>query len=111
MTLQSKLEKIENALTSIEGLKVYHYLRPQLDAPFCVWQEDGESSSLESDLNKEEQALSGSVDLFTLTEYDPLADDIQQALNSIDTCVWALNSVQYEEDTELIHHEWVFSIG
>lgn len=111
MTLQSKLEKIENALTSIEGLAVYHYLRPQLKAPFCVWQEDAENGSLEADLNKEEQAISGTVDLFTKLEYDPLNDAIQGALNTIENCAWSLNSVQYEEDTELIHYEWSFTVA
>lgn len=106
-----KLAKIENALASIEGLKVYHYLRPQLKAPFCVWAEDGENSSLEADLHKEEQALSGTVDLFTKTEYDPLNDEIQSALNTIENCAWALSSVQYEDDTELIHYEWEFNIA
>ena len=110
MTLESKLSKIEQALTAIPNLNVYHYLRPKLSAPFCVWQEDSESSSLEADNHKREQAIGGSVDYFTKTEYDPMVDNIQEALNSIDGCGWTYNSVQYEEETELIHHEWNWSV-
>lgn len=110
MTLQSKLEKIEQALTSIEGLRVYHYLRPQLPTPFCVWQEDSETSSLEADDHKGEQAIGGSIDYFTQEEYDPMVDCIQEALNTTEGCGWSYNSVQYEDETELIHHEWVWRI-
>lgn len=110
MNSQDKLLKIEEALTSIQGLRVYHYLRPQLKAPFCVWQEDSESGSLESDNHKGEQAIGGTIDYFTQTEYDEMIDAIQDALNTIDGCGWGLNSVQYEDDTELIHYEWYWNI-
>lgn len=110
MTLQNKLEKIEKALTSIEGLTVFHYLRPNMNAPFCVWQEDGEASSLQGDNHKQEQAISGSIDYFTKEEYDSMTDLIQGALNEIECCGWELNSVQYEDDTELIHYEWYFRV-
>lgn len=108
--LQTKLEKIENALTSIEGLSVYHYLRPRLSAPFCVWQEDGESDALWTGNHKAEQAVSGSLDYFTSQEYDTMVDEIQAALNSIEGCGWSYNSVQYEDETNLIHHEWVWRV-
>lgn len=108
--LQNKLEIIQNALTSIDGLRVYHYLRPQLQAPFCVWQEDGEGSSLEANNHKGEQSISGSIDYFTKTEFDSMCDQIQEALNQTENVSWRLNSVQYEDDTELIHHEWTFRV-
>lgn len=110
MSLMNKISKIEEALTSINGLSVYHYLRPQLKAPFCIWQEDGEAGSLESDNHKGEQAISGSVDYFTQSEYDGMIDDIQEALNSVEGCGWSLNSVQYEDETELIHYEWTWTV-
>lgn len=110
MTLQTKLEKIENALTSIDDLSVYHYLRPKLSAPYCVWQEDSENDALQSDNHKDEQSIYGSVDYFTKEEYDAMADAIQEALNNTEGVYWTYNSVQYEEDTELIHHEWTWSV-
>ena len=49
------------------------------------------------------------VDYFTQTEYDPNIDKVQQALNSV-CSNWILNSVQYEDDTKLIHYEWRFTV-
>ena len=106
----SKIEKIQNALVSVEDLKVYHYWRPRLKAPFCVWQEDGEGDSLHTDNHKSEQVISGTIDYFTLKEYDDTVDKIQYALNNLECCGWRLNSVQYEEETNLIHYEWTFEI-
>lgn len=112
MKLTPKINRLTEALASIEGLDIYHYARPQKkSAPFAVWQEDGEASSLEASNKKQEQALSGSLDYFTQEEADEMVDAIQEALNEIETFGWELNSVQYEEETELIHYEWVWSIA
>lgn len=35
---------------------------------------------------------------------------IQAALNGLSGCAWYLNSIQYEEDTRLLHWEWVFTL-
>lgn len=114
MTMFSKLNKIETALVTLASDvddKIYHYFRPQLEAPYIVWQEDSEASSLEADVHKQEQAISGTVDFYTKTEYDPIVDKIQEALNTVETCAWALNSVQYEDETDLIHYEWTWNVG
>lgn len=110
MNSQTKIMKVEQALTSIEGLRVSHYLRPQLQPPFCVWQEDGEASSLQGDNHKGEQAISGTVDYFTQTEYDPMIDTIQDVLNATEGLGWSMSSVQYEDETDLIHYEWNWSV-
>lgn len=110
--LQSKLIRIRDALTAIEDLegKVYHYWR-YIDNPPCViWQESAEGSGLQADLRKREQAISGTVDFFTRIEYDPLVDEIQEALNGIESCYWNLSDVQYEEETMLIHYTWNWRI-
>lgn len=105
-----KLKKIRDCLTSIEGLKVYHYWRVVKDVPYCIWQEDGEGDSIQSDNHKQEQVITGTIDYFTRTEYDENIDNIQNALNELENCGWNINSVQYEEDTNLIHYEWSFQI-
>lgn len=110
MTLQDKLSKIRDALVAIDGLRVYHYWRPRLPVPFCVWAEEGESSDLSADNHKREQALEGYVDYYTQTEFDPAADAIQGALNSVEMCGWSYDSVQYEDETGLIHHSWRFTV-
>lgn len=109
--MQSVLMKIADSLTGIEGLKVYHYWRPRLSAPFCIWAEDGEGDSLHANNRKAEQVITGTVDYFTKEEFDPIVDSIQSALNSIEVCGWTLNSVQYEDDTNLIHFEWRFEVS
>lgn len=107
-SLQSKLEKVGKALYAELGDMVYHYWRPVRSAPMCIWQEDGEAS-FRADFREREQGITGTVDYFTQTEYDQNADKIQRALNK--TCSnWNINSVQYEEDTKLIHYEWTFTV-
>ena len=108
MNLQ--LKQIRDALTSIEGLNVYHYWHPRLQAPYCIWAEDGEGDSLWTGNHKSEQIITGTIDYFTKTEFDANVDNIQEALNGLENCGWNLNSVQYEDDTGLIHFEWSFEI-
>lgn len=108
-SFQTALESFGAGLARV--CKAYHYWRPKLDPPFCVWAEDGEDDSFSSDNRKQEQQIHGTVDYFTKKEYDPTVDAIQSYLNSLDDFGWRLNSVQYEDETNLIHFEWEFWIG
>lgn len=56
-----------------------------------------------------EQAITGTTDYFTRDEFDPAIDRIQDANQSLGIA-WRLNSVQYEDDTELIHYEWSWEV-
>lgn len=107
MSVQSKLQKIEYALSNIEGLKVYHYWRFGKDLPYCIWEEVTETSALDGDNHKGEQAISVSVHYFTRTEYDPMIDAIQEALDAADNVAWRYESIQFEEDSNTVHHEWM----
>lgn len=109
MSFQTKLQKIADALTSINGLQVYHYWRFGADAPYCIWEEDGESG-LEADNHKAEQAITGAVHYFTLTEYDSNLDAIQDAMRATENLYWRYDGADYEEDTNLIHHSWRWKI-
>lgn len=100
-----RLTAIRDALTPLTA-NVYHYWRPKLDAPFILWQEIGEGAELSADNHKAEFAFSGTVDLYTKTEYDPLFDEIQEALNGVDGLGWMFSESQYEDETGLIHHSW-----
>ena len=114
MTLQQKLERIGTALVEALGENVYHYWRPNMTAPFCVWAEDGETTPLDADNRKQEQAIGGYVDYYTKTEYDTALDAVQDTLKSIAEDVpfaWRLDSVQYEEETNIIHYQWVWSVA
>lgn len=102
---QSRLKVVADALTSIEGLEVFHYWRFNKVPPYCIWQEDGHSDFYADDMTAE-VGWTGTVDYFTKTEFDENADAIESALNDVDTLSWTLDSVQYEEETNLIHHSW-----
>ena len=115
MTLQQKLERIGTALVTGVGDNVYHYWRPNLPSgDFCVWAEDGETVSLDADNGKAEQAIGGYVDYYTKTEYDPALDAVQDVLRGLAADMpfcWRLDSVQYEDDTNLIHYQWIWSVA
>jgi hypothetical protein len=105
LSLQSKLRRIGEALdTALPGLASHYYRKPA-SYPACIWQEDGEGESFRADFREREQAIHGTVDYFTQTEYDPNIDVIQDVLNGI-MHTWRIKSVQYEEETKLIHYEW-----
>lgn len=108
-TIQSKLLTLSTALVSIPGLSVGHYHNHKQTGDYCVWAEDTESSRVNGDNVKQAQTLQGTVDFFTKTEFNPIVDQIQEAMN-IAEIAWYLNSVQYEDETGYIHYEWVFEV-
>ena len=109
--MQNLLLKIKNALVSIDGLKVYHYWRPRMEAPYCLWQEETEDDALYSSNHKAEQSISGTIDYYTLQEFDPMVDTIQETLNTVENLGWSLATVDYEDDTNLIHYSWNWTIA
>lgn len=108
-SIQSRLEQIGTELAKITT-DTYHYWRsaPKGVKSYIVWAEDEESSSLEADNKKQKQGLHGTIDYFTKAEFDENVDKIQVALNDLENVSFRLNSVQYEEETTFIHHEWEF---
>lgn len=108
--MQSQLTKVRDALTLIDGLTVYHYWRPRLEAPFCIWAEDGEGDSLHTGNHKAEQIITGTIDYFTNIDLDGMVDTIQDTLNEIEDLGWVLSAVDYEDETNLIHYTWSFQI-
>lgn len=111
-SLQKSLKSLRDILKTVSVPdKVYHYEKPSnVKPPYIVWQEDGESAQFGADNRKAEQQIHGTIDCYTQTEYDPLLDEIQGALNAADWVGWGLTSVQYEDTTKLIHYEWEFNI-
>lgn len=103
MTLTERLEELGNGFRGL-GIPSSHYFRPVKDAPMLIWAEDG-SVGFRGDNKTEEQLVSGTVDYFTNVEYDRNVDTIQFFLNRV-CSHWSLRSVQYEDETNLIHVEW-----
>ena len=83
-------------------------VRPNTD--YLVIGIDSEADSLEADGKKVNQSPQGTVDLFTYNNDRTLMQSVQNVLDTFDGCAWYLNSVQYEDDTRLLHWEWVFSL-
>ena len=105
-----RLKAIRDALTPICD-NVYHYWRPKMQAPYILWQETSDGSSFDADNKKAEQAISGTVDLYSKTEYDPLFDSIQEALQGIEGLTWSFEDATFEDETGLIHHSWEWTIA
>lgn len=102
------LELIKNALLAVVE-DVYRYRAPaNAQVPYCVWAEDSRFD-FEADGAHKETGWQGTIDYFTRTENDGTAEDIENALAGLDIS-WKLNSVQFEEQTNVIHFEWVWNI-
>ena len=108
MSLQSKLRQLGEAFAAVTPT-CYHYWRPVKKVPCIIWAESGEDNSFSADNRKQEQTIIGSVDLYTKTEFDPLLDDVQTALEALGI-PWILSSVQYEDETKMIHYTWDWSV-
>ncbi|MCX7772215.1 MAG: hypothetical protein N2376_03780 [Clostridia bacterium] len=89
---------------------VFHYSATDQTGNYIIWAEEGEGGSAYADNKKIQQVLHGTIDYFTKTEFDPVFQQIQMKLNSVDELAWSLNSIQYEEETGYIHYEWVWEV-
>lgn len=77
---------------------------------YFVWQEDGGNDD-GSENRHSERAVTGTTDLFTPLEFDPWVRAFEAALDAAPSVgAWYKNSVQYEEETGLNHHEWVWEV-
>lgn len=55
-----------------------------------------------------ERGTIGYIDYFTRDTSSEPRERIEQALRGV--CAFAMNSVQYENDTNYIHYEWRFAL-
>lgn len=107
--MRSKLKKIPEILKTVTD-NVSHYEAMGITDKYIVWAEDSEGSSVEGDDRKINQSIQGTIDYFTKQDFDENVDKIQAALTA--ACIsFYLNSVQYEDETEYIHYEWVFEVA
>lgn len=107
--IQVKIKQIRDILLNVTEA-VYHYEAKEQPDKYVVYAEDGGGNDQGGDNKKIGQAIHGTIDYFTKEEFDPIVDQIQDALNDNQISFY-LESVQYEEETEYIHWEWVFEIG
>lgn len=108
MSLQAKLYQLGAKFATVTT-NCFHYWRPVITLPCLMWAESGEENSFNANNHKAEQNIVGTCDFYTKTEFDPLIDSIQDALDELGV-TWALSSVQYEDETKTIHYEWTWGV-
>lgn len=71
---------------------------------YFVWQEDGRRDLLANN-GHGERIVTGTTDLYTKTEFDPWAAELEAAF---DRCgiAWELVDTVYEEETGFCHVSW-----
>ena len=77
-------------------------------APYGVVSIEGTGDVVAGDDQIIHQALRGSIDLYVGSPDLSWMTTVQSAINGL--VAWRLNSVQHEEDTNLIHYEWIFEM-
>lgn len=103
------LGKIKAALLTVTD-NVGHYEALKKDDSYIVWAEDGGAAQLSGDNQMLNQAVTGLIHYFTRAEEDVNASKIQNALNA-SRISFALQAVQYEDDTKYIHYTWAFEVS
>lgn len=71
---------------------------------YFVWQEETGQDFL-ADNHHAETGIYGSTDLFTTQEFDPWKLAFEQSMEAAGAA-WKLNSVDYEETTNIYHYYW-----
>ena len=107
----NEITEIRDAMLIVLPKAVYHYRAPKsTKAPYIVWAEDGRGDTTHANNSMVGQVIQGTVDYFTRSEYDPNIDRIQRAM-TIKHIVFRLASIQFEEETGLIHYEWIWEVA
>lgn len=89
--------------------EVYHFEAPQgTQAPYIIYGEDADVS-LWADNKKVIPTVQGTIDLYCKDDLCELIKFIPNALENKEISYY-LNSIQHEEETGLLHYEWVFEV-
>ena len=67
---------------------------------------EGQQDSVPGDNMIQHQSIRGSIDLFVPGISTDDARTVQDVINGV--VAWRLNSVQFEDETGLVHYEWIF---
>lgn len=86
---------------------MHHYGARKPTAPYGVWAEDQDVSP-GADNVRSTLILAGTTDYFTKTEDDANVDAIQAVFDAAGWISAQISSVQYEDDTGLLHYEWTW---
>ena len=108
MNINTKLKKIRDLLVGLFEHTFHYEASGELNR-YIVWAEDMEGTPFYAYNGKKETVMQGTIDLYTKTEFDPLVDQIHEALAE-DKISARIASVQYEDETQLIHYTWDFEV-
>lgn len=97
-------ETIKRALLSVSQSVYLYTAKGNTKTPYIVYGVDGDNNLFAGN-RRGEHADSGYIDLFTKDANDKLIEDIPAALDAAEVSFY-LNSVQFEEETSLLHYEW-----
>lgn len=103
-SLQVRLEELAEEFRLVSDV-IHHYKRVETEAPFGVWAEQYEENSNYADNQKTEFGIHIQLDYYTKTEFDPVIDAIQNYMTG-KGYAWNLDSVLFEDETNLIHYTW-----
>lgn len=108
MSMINVQKRIRDALLTVTN-KVYHYQAPDGTQPgYIVWAEEGTADAVYADNILVNRAIEGSIDYYTIVEYDPMPEQIEQALTEAGIS-WGLYSITTQD--EHIHYEWTWQEG
>ena len=86
---------------------ISHYERMK-SSRYLVWQEY-DRDDLVAESAHRERVVIGTTDLFTKTEFDEAAEALEASMTA-HGIAWEKTSVQYEDETGFIHHEWTWEV-
>ena len=103
------MDELVQMLTDITQNTHHYAAPPNTQPPYIVWQEFDQDEIMDADGEQDVYSVSGTIDIFSLAEKEPLVKQVRESLNGSEVGFY-LKSVQYEEDTGLIHWEFEFSL-
>lgn len=102
------MQKLLTALTNI-GYPYAHFAFVKApDSTYIIWGEE-DVEPLRAGMKQAERIIHGYVDLFTRDDSTTIVSTVETELNKIEGFSFWLNSIQFEEETGLIHYEWKWS--
>ena len=73
------LETLQAALAALTERCYHYFAKPNAEPSYIVWAEDGDNDLTANNVHGE-RSYTGTIDLYTKIESDPLLADIPQAL-------------------------------
>lgn len=106
-----QLDVIKDALSTVSD-RVFPFMPPKdKDYPYLVYDFDN-TIELQANNKVLEQAIQGTIDLYSENAADPLFFKVQTALRKAGVA-WYFNTKQVDDDRDptVFHYEWVWSLG